>query len=185
MSNLYSNVQNYSGRQPDNQQNIKQFVTNINTQANWVYTRTNQNIPPVMVITPANPNANVLVPNNLTVLGSFSNFSDKNFKKNIVGLNEETIKEIDNLLPVEFEFINDNTNNKPKKHYGFIAQDVEVIYPNLVSTEKIQVPSDSNLEEMEIKTINYVEIIPLLLAKIQKQQKQIDELVMKYNEINQ
>lgn len=38
-SNLFSTVTNYSGRQPDNQQGIKQFVTTIKNQAIWVYKR--------------------------------------------------------------------------------------------------------------------------------------------------
>ena len=57
MSNLFSTVANYSGRQPDNVQNIKQFVTNIANQVVWVYKRQSSG---VTVITPGDKTKNVL-----------------------------------------------------------------------------------------------------------------------------
>ena len=38
-SNLLSTVANYSGRQSDNQQSVKQFVTSITNQVVWFYKR--------------------------------------------------------------------------------------------------------------------------------------------------
>ena len=51
------------------------------------------------------------------------------------------------------------------KHFGFIAQDVEKEFPSLVSTDN---------EGM--KSINYLEMIPLLLHKINDLERKIDEL---------
>ena len=50
--------------------------------------------------------------------------------------------------------------------YGFIAQDVEKIIPELVS-------------QGETKHLNYTGIIPLLVEAIKDQQKQIEELKQK------
>ncbi len=52
-----------------------------------------------------------------------------------------------------------------KKQFGFIAQEVEKVFPNLVKT-------DENGE----KAVNYIEIIPLLLEAYKHQQKEIEEL---------
>ena len=52
-----------------------------------------------------------------------------------------------------------------KKHYGFIAQELENVYPELVS--------DS---EMGFKTVNYIEMIPILLSQIQSMQMEINML---------
>ena len=74
-------------------------------------------------------------------------------------------KRIENLFdlePVEYKLKSDI---KKKKHYGLIAQDVEEIYPELIS--------DSNLG---FKTVNYMELIPLLLLKMKAMQKEIDVL---------
>ena len=54
-------------------------------------------------------------------------------------------------------------------HYGFIAQDFEKEFPELIS-----VKPDNNMAN--IKAINYLEIIPLLVSKIQMMQTEIDEL---------
>jgi hypothetical protein len=159
MSNLFSTVSNYSGRQPDNVQNIKQFVTSISNQAVWVYKKLTTGM---TVITPGDQTKNVLIPQDLYVNGSLFNPSDASLKTNALHLTSEKNKTVLNLNPVEFEYKSDY--NK-KKHYGFIAQDVEKIFPELVS---------SNV--MGYKTVNYLELIPIILSKMQSMQEEIDDL---------
>ena len=84
--------------------------------------------------------------------------------------NKEYIKDISNdvndvlkLKPKQY-----NYKENEKLHFGFIAEDVEKIYPTLVS----------NRNETE-KSLNYLEIIPLLVNKIKDLQNQIDELKRK------
>ena len=82
-------------------------------------------------------------------------------------ITEIEISKIDNLLslnPIHFQYLNDKKN---KTHYGFIAQDVEKIYPEMIGSNDIG-----------YKTINYQEIIPLMLAKIKLMQEEINELKM-------
>jgi hypothetical protein len=54
---------------------------------------------------------------------------------------------------------------KKTSHYGFLAQDVEKLYPTLV-----------NDNVLGYKTVNYIEFIPLLVSKIQDMQNEIDKL---------
>jgi hypothetical protein len=157
-SNLFSPVSNYSGRQPDSVQNIKQFVTSFNSNAIlWIYKKI---IDGSTIIKTINAKFNVLIESNLTVLGSINNPSDINLKKNITELTTHD-NNLLSLVPVTFEFKNDMNE---KKHYGFIAQEVEKIYPELVS------------QEGSIKTLNYIEFIPIILSKMKEMQNEINEL---------
>ena len=97
--------------------------------------------------------------------------SDIAIKENITSINTEITDKIMNLKPSLYTFKNDVTK---KPHYGFIAQDVEKEFPNLVQ------PTPNKLHGA-LKTVNYLEIIPLLVDKIQIMQKEIDELKDKIN----
>lgn len=164
-SNLFSTVTNYSGRQPDNQQGIKQFVTTIQNQAIWVYKRVSTG---EVFITPGDSKKNVLIKKDLIVEGCLTNSSDINLKKNIENIPKEDNVNILNLEPRIFTYKNDV---KEQKHFGLIAQDVEKLYPNLVSNE------------VGYKTVNYIEIIPLLISKIKEMQDEISVLNNKLNEL--
>jgi hypothetical protein len=153
---LIGTVANYGGRQPDNTQNVKQFISSGDTVI-WTYKKMSTGI---NVITPVDKKRAVLIDNDLYVNGSIYNPSDINLKENINVISEDKKDNLINLEPVEFEFKKDN-----KKHYGFIAQDIEKIYPELV-----------NNNEVGYKTVNYIELIPLLLSKIKDMQKEIDKL---------
>lgn len=159
MSNLFSTVANYSGRQPDNVQNIKQFVTNISKQVTWVYKRLTNGM---TVITLGDQTKNVLIPLDLYVNGSLFNPSDENLKTNTSNLSFEKNNALLNLNPVEFEY---KCDCRKKKHFGFIAQDVEKIFPELVSSDV-----------MGYKTVNYIELIPIILSKMRTMQEEINEL---------
>lgn len=159
MSNLYSTVQNYSGRQPDNVQNIKQFVTSQSPQVFWIY---NNITPGGTVITPSDQTKNILVPQNLYVNGSIFNPSDLHLKKKIYGLSKEREEQLLNLHPVEFQYKSDPNS---KKHFGLIAQQLESIFPELVS-------NDMN----GYKSVNYIELLPIMLSKMKSMQEEINEL---------
>ena len=158
---LFSTVANYGGKQPTNSQNIKQFVVAPTvSQADWVFSKITSNGD--IYITPANRKKSVYIYTDLYVNGSIYNTSDKNHKEEIEPISESKIENLFDLEPVEYKLKSDTTN---KKHYGLIAQDVEEIYPELIS--------DSNLG---FKTVNYMELIPLLLLKMKNMQKEIDGL---------
>jgi hypothetical protein len=158
---IISTVANYGGKQPTNTQDIKQFVVSPTvSQAEWVFSKitTNGDI----YITPSNRKKSVYIHTDLYVNGAIFNTSDKNHKEEIEPISESKIEKLLDLEPVEYKL---KTDTKKKKHFGLIAQDVEEIYPELIS--------DSNLG---FKTVNYMELIPLLLLKMKNMQKEIDDL---------
>lgn len=106
---------------------------------------------------------------NVTVSGTFTNPSDIQIKNNIQNIPNVVSDKIMDICPVTYQL---NINNELKnndKHYGFIAQDMEHVFPELVQFN----------DALTLKTINYLELIPLLISKMQKMQMQIDELMQK------
>ena len=86
--------------------------------------------------------------------------SDIRLKNTIEELGDDDLDKLNKLVPKSYNFKNDNT-----KHFGFIAQEVEKEFPNLVSTDA---------EGM--KSVNYLEMIPLLLYKINDLERKLDEI---------
>jgi hypothetical protein len=169
MSGINSSVANYSGRQPDSTQNIKQFVTTTNGIIYWFYKRINNEV----YVTPADPNKTVLIPKDLFVVGSITNTSDVKLKENIEEIPDSKLDHLLNLAPKKYNFISDETK---KTHYGLIAQELEVEFPELINVMKHEVKKGDDTIVEDIKTINYIELIPLLLMKMQKMQYEIDDL---------
>ena len=159
MSGVYSTTPNYSGKQGDNVQNIKQFVTSSVGVVDWIYKTLTGTI--VKVITPYDQTKTVMIPKDLLVLGSINNPSDINLKNNIEQITTDA-NILKNLNPVSFTFKDDDQN---KKHFGFIAQELEILYPELVSDN-----------EGGFKTVNYIEMIPILLSQMKNMQREIDKL---------
>jgi len=158
---IISTVANYGGKQPSYTQNIKQFVVSPTvSQADWIFSK----ITPTgdIYITPANRKKSVYIYTDLYVNGAIFNTSDKNHKQQIEKISDSKIEKLFDLEPVEYNLKDDI---KKKKHFGLIAQDVEKVYPELIS--------DSNLG---FKTVNYMELIPMLLLKMKNMQKEIDDL---------
>jgi hypothetical protein len=160
-----SNNANYGGKIADKTAYIKQF--NYGNQATlWTGFSYFDGVNVIPTITPTANIDNVYIPGNLYVNGSIINPSDVYLKQNIVEINRDAANKIMNLKANQFTFKNDSTSHV---HYGFIAQDFEKEFPELVS-----IKPDKKLAN--IKAINYLEIIPLLVSKIQLMQKEIDDL---------
>jgi hypothetical protein len=158
---------NYNGRQPNNTAYVKNFVYGSPENIWKVFSYTNSSNNTVSVITPSNQKySNLYIPGDLFVDGNIINPSDIYLKENIDLVDITKTNKILNLKVSEFTFKDDSARNI---HYGFIAQEFEKEYPELVCTKP-----DKNLNN--IKAINYLEIIPLLVSKIQLMQKEIDEL---------
>ena len=158
---------NYNGRQPNNTAYIKNFIEEpqINLWTVSSYQKMDGSIK--SVITPSSKKYDSLyIPGDLFVDGTIFNPSDINLKKNINLIQVDTSDKLMNLKPSSFILKNDTFNHI---HYGFIAQDLENEYPELVENKP-------NKMYNNIKSVNYLEIIPLLVHKIQLMQKEIDEL---------
>jgi len=175
-----SSVANYGGSIGDSKQFIKHFVSGVprnlaiwkNVSYSTIPVGAISTLPlNTTLLTPAvtkiiNSAIPVYIPTSLYVdgpiYGTLGIPSDQKLKDNIYPISELKITDFIHLEPKEFIY----KTTPLKKHYGFIAQDVEKIYPELV-----------NNSENGYKTINYIELIPLLVAKINAMQKQIDALI--------
>jgi len=122
-----------------------------------------QKIDNVNYITPVNPNIDVLLKQNLVVYGTITTPSDARLKQNIATIDSSVSNKILHLSPKQYTYINKKDNDI---HYGLLAQDVEMVYPSLVKHDA----------EKNVKSVNYIELIPLLIGQIQHLQNQIDEL---------
>ncbi|MCT4688511.1 tail fiber domain-containing protein [Vallitalea sp.] len=92
--------------------------------------------------------------------------SDRRTKKNITPLNN-CLDKVLKLNTYSYNFKNDTPDKRGSsnnKEFGLIAQELEKIIPNLVSSSK------------DIKLINYDGLIPFLIEAVKEQQKQIDIL---------
>jgi hypothetical protein len=100
-----------------------------------------------------------------TEAGTFNNTSDARLKENVAPLTN-ALSDVCKLEGVSFNWIDSG-----KKSTGFIAQQVEPILPDVVTTS----------EDDGIKSVNYVGMIGHLVEAIKEQQAQIDELKSKLN----
>ena len=158
---------NYNGRQPNNTAYIKNFVSGAPSNLWKAYSHINSSGDLISVLTPTTDKySNVYIPGDLYVDGSIVSPSDINLKQNISLIDEDKTNKLMNLQTKEFTFKDDSSK---QIHYGFIAQEFEVEYPELVF-----IKPDKKLNN--IRAINYLEIIPLLVDKIQLMQKEIDDL---------
>ena len=158
---MNSNV-NYSGRQPNNTAYIKEFYSGSTTSL-WT-TTLHLN---TKVIMPATKSIESLyIPGTLYVDGPIINPSDINLKDNV---REISIEKADDLLKIGTKQFTLKSDLSKHIHYGFIAQEFETVFPELVFSKP-----DKNMANL--KAINYLEIVPLLVHKVQQMQKEIDEL---------
>jgi len=89
----------------------------------------------------------------------FNSLSDRQFKENISVITSG-LEIVNQISPVEFTWKSNN-----KKAYGVIAQEIEQVLPEIVSTD-----------DNGVKTVAYSQIIPFLVAAIKDLQKEINEL---------
>lgn len=157
---------NYGGRQPNNTAYIKNFMFGQPANLWRVINYPKSDYESTSVLTPSPMYSSLYIPGDIFIDGSIITSSDAILKKNINPLKIVTTEKLMNLKPCSFEFNNDIMNHI---HYGFIANELETEYPELVHTK----PDN---DKFNIKSVNYLEIIPLLVHKIQIMQKEIDEL---------
>jgi predicted patatin/cPLA2 family phospholipase len=172
---------NYNGRVGNNTSNTRYFTPGIPYNLWTTTSYTNTSVSPNVtetVLTPSSANySSVYIPGNLVVDGTISNPSDLSLKENIVEISTELSDTVMRLKPTQFTYKSDTQH---QVHYGFIAQEFEEHLPELVTNKPTSNtnynPSINKHLETNIKAINYLEVLPLLVHKIQNMQKEIDEL---------
>jgi len=102
--------------------------------------------------------------------------SDRRLKKDISKIND-ALNGILSLNGVTYLY---NTSKYPElglsnePQIGFIAQELEQVYPQLVITK-----------ENGFKAVNYAQLVPVLVEAIKQQQTMIEELQQHMNELQQ
>lgn len=107
--------------------------------------------------------------------GTLEYTSDRRLKTNITPL-EKSLDKVMKLNGVTFNWDKSNPKNANASttlQYGFIAQEIEKVIPELVSET-----SDG------YKTVNYVGVIPVLTQAIQEQQQEIEQLKEENKKLN-
>lgn len=123
----------------------------------------------------ATPAFELDVAGNVNVTGELTAASDFRIKKDVASI-EFALEKLQNLNPVSYNFkyteypqLNLSKNRK----MGLIAQEVESSFPNLVSLSSTI--KDTNGFDIQLKSVNYIELIPLLIASIQELEREVEK----------
>ncbi len=107
--------------------------------------------------------------------------SDSTLKRQIDTI-AKPLQILSKLNPKTYFYDTDNANNlklPAKRQYGFIAQEIEKILPELVNT--VNKPADFDttgkmvVQASSYKSVNYIGLIGIIVAAMQEQQKEISE----------
>jgi hypothetical protein len=133
----------------------------------------------------------------VNITGTLTTPSDENLKANINDITS-VLGNLKKLVIKEYEFKSDLGVQFPKgKQFGFIAQNVATIYPNLVKQEVAptyefikskdkegkEIFTKNRTGELKYNSVNYLGFIPLLTEGIKEQQTQIDLLEKESKEL--
>ncbi|GEO03620.1 hypothetical protein AAE02nite_12840 [Adhaeribacter aerolatus] len=106
-------------------------------------------------------------------------FSDRELKKNVMPVKNALVT-VQQLEPKKFEYNTDKYGQlklPAGKQYGFIAEDVQKVLPELVRSESRSTRvGKNNYQQATLKSTDLDSMVPLLVAAIQEQQKQIEDL---------
>jgi len=133
--------------------------------------------------------------NGLGYTGSFGTASDRQLKKSINSINSA----VDRLKKVRGVRYQHKIKEYPNmglgegEQYGFVAQELEKEFPQLVQEKVFNTQAASKKEpdmkakadHEKFKTVNYPELIPVLVEAIKEQQKEIDMLKKKVNNLQE
>lgn len=117
--------------------------------------------------------------------GSYLYTSDRKLKKNIKPLNN-VLDKLMQLKPALYDFrIGEfgNMNLAEGKHFGFIAQELQTVFPELVSNQSFPSQYDEKQEKIadaiDYLGLNYTELIPVIIEGMQEQQ----QMILQQNEL--
>lgn len=103
-----------------------------------------------------------------------ASISDERLKKDLIPLTN-VLDKITNLSSVEFKYNEKNTPNLiDKNDYGLIAQEVENVFPYVVS-------NNIKIDDVDYKTVDYRKLVPILFAAINELNNKIIKLEARLN----
>lgn len=110
--------------------------------------------------------------------GTWTQLSDQRFKKDIRTIEGNALGLIQQLNPVSYLLKTDEYKDfhfPSGPQYGFVAQELEKVFPRLV--EDGTHPGENKSDpEIKFKSVNYIGLIPVLTKAIQEQQQVINDL---------
>lgn len=112
--------------------------------------------------------------------------SDVSIKKNVQQISEP-LKSLASLEPRTFEYDQEKYQHLkfPKgKQYGFIAENMQSVFPNLVKyTTHTYMFGKNTYRTTKVKTVDIESLIPVLVASVQEQQLEIEKLKAEINRL--
>jgi hypothetical protein len=104
---------------------------------------------------------------------SWASSSDERLK-NINYIIENAVSKLSSLRTVNFSWKSDQTK---KEYLGLIAQDVEKVFPQVISKNNLHSNIDDvQIDSTEYLSVRYTELIPVLVKAIQELSAQVDIL---------
>lgn len=94
------------------------------------------------------------------IANAYLMYSDEKLKNSVAPLSRVSNK-ILNLRPVSYQW-----NQSKRQDVGFLAQEVESVFPGIVHTDK----------DTGIKSVDYIRLIPYLVDALKMQQAEIESL---------
>jgi hypothetical protein len=101
--------------------------------------------------------------------GAYVQFSDRRLKKDITPLDNGTLNKVMQLNPVSY-LMKEQTDTK--RNLGLISQEVQEIFPSITRY----------VEESDLLTLSYTELIPILIKALQEQQAIIEAQNAKFTD---
>lgn len=107
--------------------------------------------------------------------------SDEKLKTDLKPM-EKTLEKISQLRPGAYYYKKDEYKGMQlpgQVQYGFTAQNIEAVFPSLVTevaAVKTSIDKNNSVDIPGHKAINYTALIPVLIAGMQEQQQQIEQL---------
>lgn len=181
---FYYTVSNYGGKTGSSSSSSKEFIDSGSENALWrqqLYRPTSNSA--IATIAPAQPAVNNLyIPGNIYVGGELIHASDRALKTNLAPLADgNTVARLLHLAPKQYQrklFSKDNViintdlnavgafaTAATRIRYGFIAQEVESVFPELVH----EMPDGH-------KSVDYMSLIPVVVQTLQEQHATIQRL---------
>lgn len=123
----------------------------------------------------------VFASGNLAYTGTFSNVSDRKFKKNIAPFT--ALEKVVKLQPRTFDMKREEfkrMNLADGRQFGFIAQELQEVFPELVHqqmnvTTFEEEPGKLNTEEIDYLGVDYLSMVPILTQAIKEQQELLED----------
>lgn len=105
--------------------------------------------------------------------------ADKEIKKNVTDISAP-LEKLVQLEPKIFEYNTDKYKHlklEQGKQFGFMSENMQQVFPELVSNKNISYMFGKNVyRDAKVKTVDELSLIPVLVASIKEQQKEIEKL---------